>query len=528
MFFNESFLLKQKALAHIWLASNMEKKLKRQNYLSANLTEAVDQIKNEREGPQSLRTSGQLLFGVSTIYKRKAIYLKEDCDSTLQSLRTFKPGDVDSATTATTAARESALTLDNQITDLNFASLMPEFPQFAFEEAPMTQIPEEPFGPAAAEESIEMGRGRVEEEEHYVGDDEDLGIDFGAGLEEEGDMSIEVGREAPARREIGEDLGIEIGKEVGEDSLLAGVEGGEIEVPEMEPLDIEMPSSPELYPPTPEAEAEVEVSVAGPEEGIAPPQIEEEAVAKRRPKRAKMATQFDTRSTLAGQPEGQVERVEHPRLPSNYYDFMMYELGRNTSDFVAAMYRPSVIGLPPAIADRMFNPQTVRETMQRRLEITEEEEEEEERAAKQPRTEEEGIPGEVEFEGFEPILSDHEMEPMEMEPVAESPSVEEPFQLEFEEPVIFAAKDEESTLGTGISQNTLQAARILRTEMPTTADKSSFEVLVAGANKPDKVKMFFELLVLATKDAITINQEEPFGDIDVSTKDSLYQAPLAV
>ncbi len=47
--------------------------------------------------------------------------------------------------------------------------------------------------------------------------------------------------------------------------------------------------------------------------------------------------------------------------------------------------------------------------------------------------------------------------------------------------------------------------------------------LTIQASKRAASTFFFELLVLGTRDCVTLDQAEPFGDIEVRAKDRLWQ-----
>lgn len=87
MFYSESLLAKTGPLARVWLASNFERKLNKQNILSSNLENNVKDIIGQGQAPMALRLSGQLLLGVVRIYSRKARYLLEDCSDALLKIK---------------------------------------------------------------------------------------------------------------------------------------------------------------------------------------------------------------------------------------------------------------------------------------------------------------------------------------------------------------------------------------------------------------------------------------------------------
>jgi cohesin complex subunit SCC1 len=87
MFYSESRLGKTGPLARVWLASNLERKLTKQNVLQSDLENNVKDIIGQGQAPMALRLSGQLLLGVVRIYSRKARYLLDDCSDALTKIK---------------------------------------------------------------------------------------------------------------------------------------------------------------------------------------------------------------------------------------------------------------------------------------------------------------------------------------------------------------------------------------------------------------------------------------------------------
>lgn len=87
MFYEASLLSKTGPLARVWLASNLDRKLTKQNVMQANLETNVKDIIGENQAPLALRLSGQLLLGVVKIYNRKAKYLMDDCSDALLKIK---------------------------------------------------------------------------------------------------------------------------------------------------------------------------------------------------------------------------------------------------------------------------------------------------------------------------------------------------------------------------------------------------------------------------------------------------------
>jgi hypothetical protein len=86
VFYATQLLSKKGALGIIWIASHLDKQLKRQQIFEASITTSVEAIINP-EAPLALRLSGQLLLGLVRIYSRKIQYLYTDCNDTLVKIR---------------------------------------------------------------------------------------------------------------------------------------------------------------------------------------------------------------------------------------------------------------------------------------------------------------------------------------------------------------------------------------------------------------------------------------------------------
>ncbi|CAO1622694.1 unnamed protein product [Parajaminaea phylloscopi] len=91
-----------------------------------------------------------------------------------------------------------------------------------------------------------------------------------------------------------------------------------------------------------------------------------------------------------------------------------------------------------------------------------------------------------------------------------------------------AAEDEASSRvasATGWSKNTVRAQRVIRSQLdrddPENSDLS-FERVGENASRRAAAGFFFELLVLGTKDQIQLQQAEPYGDITVKSKPTLW------
>jgi cohesin complex subunit SCC1 len=87
--------------------------------------------------------------------------------------------------------------------------------------------------------------------------------------------------------------------------------------------------------------------------------------------------------------------------------------------------------------------------------------------------------------------------------------------------------DEQPTSVTGtMSHSTVAAAHLLQKELSNNTASTLHELTKkatpAGVKREDAVKMFFEVLVLASRDVIRVKQSKGFGEIRVQGKEGLF------
>ncbi|KAK5137186.1 hypothetical protein LTR08_000691 [Meristemomyces frigidus] len=227
MFYSETLLAKNGPLARVWLASNLERKLSKQNILSEQLDTKVKDIIGTGQAPMALRMSGQLLLGVVRIYSRKARYLLDDCSEALIKIKmAFRPGNVDLPSNQSHTANPNTLTLPDTITELDLFAPLPD-PEELLREP-------EARGPGKDPTLLDFGTSQLlpesqtpskRQERRTLLDDDDLGLDLGfePGAQatrvspDDVERSIEIGRRAhtPRRDEpsmlMDDDLGLDIG-----------------------------------------------------------------------------------------------------------------------------------------------------------------------------------------------------------------------------------------------------------------------------------------------------------------------------
>ncbi|KAG0169467.1 sister chromatid cohesion protein 1 [Apophysomyces sp. BC1034] len=124
---DQVILAKRGPLERVWLASHWERKVSKSQFLQTNLEKTIDAITTDQDEPLALRISGQLLLGVVRIYSRKTRYLLEDCNEALVKIKlTFKKGDVNMPDIQQSVASLNAITLPERLTE--FDILLPDTP----------------------------------------------------------------------------------------------------------------------------------------------------------------------------------------------------------------------------------------------------------------------------------------------------------------------------------------------------------------------------------------------------------------
>ncbi|KAH0289869.1 hypothetical protein M436DRAFT_66486 [Aureobasidium namibiae CBS 147.97] len=202
MFYSETLLSKTGPLARVWLAANIERKLTKNNILQSDIGSSVHTIIKNDQAPIALRLSGQLLLGVVRIYSRKARYLLDDCNEALMKIKlAFRPGNVDLPSNQSHIANPAALVLPDTITELDLFAPMPDLDELLLDSTP---------GPGQDPTLLDWGTSQLLPESMNTADatqtlqleDDDLGLDIGDITEGAagGDTSIEIGRREEAPR----------------------------------------------------------------------------------------------------------------------------------------------------------------------------------------------------------------------------------------------------------------------------------------------------------------------------------------
>jgi cohesin complex subunit SCC1 len=208
MFYSEKLLSKTGPLARVWLAANVERKLSKSQVLQSDIQQSIGAIVDQGDEPLALRLSGQLMLGVVRIYGKKAKYLQDDCHEALLKIRmTFKnTGSHDLPANAMTGIDlnlPDLLTIDDLFPSMDFAY-------------PLTQQPAlgratQDFDPdwTSTLNPQQSTQSRLSIEGDALANDDDLGLDFGDRDDFEPNdttVSVQYGRTGPADLSLGAEI----------------------------------------------------------------------------------------------------------------------------------------------------------------------------------------------------------------------------------------------------------------------------------------------------------------------------------
>lgn len=224
--YDDQILSKQGPLAHIWLAANYDKKLSRQQLMGMNIVQSSKFISKEQnkelsegvagsgtKGAITLRLSGQLLLGIVRIYSRKTKYLLDDVNEILYRLKSsFRyavgGGALGSDKTFNVVNAPLQQTMLANVTSITLADNVTEYDLLYQDDLDLHDSQQTNLGmlfsqvsnahsleDSTFDRSIEIPRGTDAFDESNR--DDDLELDFDLGMENDSDMSIEIGRNAP-------------------------------------------------------------------------------------------------------------------------------------------------------------------------------------------------------------------------------------------------------------------------------------------------------------------------------------------
>ncbi|KAL1955370.1 hypothetical protein VTO42DRAFT_8652 [Malbranchea cinnamomea] len=210
MFYSETLLSKTGPLARVWLSANLERKLSKSQILQSDIENSVHAIVDQGQAPMALRLSGQLLLGVVRIYSRKTRYLLDDCNEALMKIKMAFRLTNNNDLPGAVPLPPGGLTLPDVLTESDL--FMNLDTSVLFSQPLNLQLEKRP--PATSDWSTQLlpdsniSQGPKSVEQPQLEDDTGLILDLGddADVTLGNDTSIEVGRNAPAPRPVGEDL----------------------------------------------------------------------------------------------------------------------------------------------------------------------------------------------------------------------------------------------------------------------------------------------------------------------------------
>ncbi|KAF9884710.1 sister chromatid cohesion protein 1 [Aspergillus nanangensis] len=208
MFYSETLLSKTGPLARVWLSANLERKLSKSHILQSDIESSVGAIVDQGQAPMALRLSGQLLLGVVRIYSRKARYLLDDCNEALMKIKmAFRLTNNNDLTS--TVVAPGGITLPDVLTEsdlfmnLDSSLLLPQSLNLEPEgkrpgalDFGSQLLPDSSFRRSMSHEPARLEDPNLDLNLDLGDDDTPLTHDF----------SMEMGRDAPAPRPVEEDL----------------------------------------------------------------------------------------------------------------------------------------------------------------------------------------------------------------------------------------------------------------------------------------------------------------------------------
>ncbi|GAB7347641.1 hypothetical protein MBLNU459_g4510t1 [Dothideomycetes sp. NU459] len=570
MFYSETLLSKTGPLARVWLAANIERKLSKQNILQSNIESSVHTIIDTNGAPIALRLSGQLLLGVVRIYSRKARYLLDDCNEALMKIKlAFRPGNVDLPSNQSHTANPAALVLPDTITELDLFAPMPDLDDLLLTDTRALSQDPTLLDWGTSQILPDSMDTRQDPDLTLQLEDDDLGLDIGEDLATPvpAERSIEIGRRAETPRAdlreesmlYGGDLGLDQGfddRSVAQrdTSVIAPQEGDDVEMGGFDGLDLGIEESNlsaleraarqrDTASPLSEIDETVERELERTfnlEQQQQQTELEDDEtmiqaqlrVKRRRVLPADVNTELHN-SQIKAQQEDRSKILKAPSfLPRDPVLLALMEMQRN-GGFVSNIlgdgrsmgWAPELRGiLSLEVVRTAGDLKRKRDSGVAQLQIPEEEEEEQAQAdvgaQTSPRAEEEQQP-----EISEDVMGGDDFVPTFPEDVA-SPEGGFPEQEEGMAPLSPAAPFDETTMPVlhpaesgPVSLGTKHAVHLLRErfsnasgEAPSPNTRAQQSVMFtdicpeARTSVQDATKMFFEMLVLGTKDAIKVEQ----------------------
>ncbi|KAL2209922.1 hypothetical protein CC79DRAFT_1330367 [Sarocladium strictum] len=211
MFYSADLLQKSGPLARVWMSANLERKLSKNHILQSSVADSVEAIITPGQAPMALRLSSQLLLGVVRIYQRKTRYLLDDCNEAMMKIKmAFRSSGNNDMSASMQVHNREALVLPDKITPYDNLDLPPP-PDPSWLLSQVDEVSATPIGRKGRASNRDINLQEDYENSQFLYDDPlndegfrtmdglDLGLDLGLD-------DMEIGRDAPAARGIGEDM----------------------------------------------------------------------------------------------------------------------------------------------------------------------------------------------------------------------------------------------------------------------------------------------------------------------------------
>lgn len=534
MFYSENLLSKEGPLAQVWLAANLERKLNKSQFLQSNITQSTQAIvkaTNDNNGDDSealaLRLSGQLLYGVVRIYSRKAKYLLDDVNDALLKLKTAFKSSVNSVTlpvNATIVPSVNQLMLQDTIT---YTDLLYQEP-LVFDDEPLTSASGF-FGPSQGgfanrssqdfDDSIEIPRNKFNDMDELQEDD---GFDLDLNFDIDEDRVELPHSESSGFGHVTGDDSVEMGRAIDDGFNLSAIDNIEEEEERMDGFDDlgfdeDKDNADEFFNQPLELIDEL---------------TNEENAKEPAPPQSKPKSPRKPRVSTAGQRKLVVD--SSIEIPINNFSNTNSITSRNSS---------STKQLDPS-NKRKFIQTILRDNFNYNDPL-----------ASTPSKRQKASPTtnsvESDFELPELVHSDLDQQQGDFQEEDRYDSIdfgawdEDQDRVNIHQEQLLQQQEEEeeeedfaSSFGKskdGISESTLQISRHIQTIITSKSEnsKTTFSEVLENdvqstsplCQKPraEATRVFFELLVLSTNDALKLKQDQLFGEIQIETRENLFQ-----
>ncbi|CAO3661362.1 unnamed protein product [Umbelopsis vinacea] len=519
MLYSEAIISKKGPLARVWLAAHWERKISKNQFLQTNIEKTVDAITTEQQEALTLRLSGQLLLGVA-----------------------FKKGDVDMSDAHRHVTNMNAITLADDLTE--FDILLPEAP------LNLNRDPNEPImdlslsmSNISRRQDITITQSGTDAQLLSLGFNDNIldGIEMGRDLFHPGvesDLQLaDLGLDDMNEVEMGRDAGLD--RSLTMDDIGAPLERMNIKDANNEEFDFDLGPEPDFLPTDDlalERQADDTSSFDLPDASM---MTENNSALVPDTQAIGDDLLFDVEAPVqANTPQIHRRRVIIDKITELPHDKIRDQIN-DTSDIVAeATFLPTS---PEMLRFKTIETQGIKffinlnapvhlapelqalftRSRKRSPSVTSigEDEDQDEHQRKQPRLIGQAAAEEQEDEEEYDIALGSGEEPVVSKEVPETQAGIMPYEAEISQ---VTTSSSSQITPSGISKHTSETIERLQAmfeeknqagEEPKVAYQQ-----IAGQDikRADAVKLFFDVLVLSTKDMIKVKQAKPYGEITIS------------